>query len=498
MNRRASGLLFHLTSLPSPYGIGDLGPEAYKFADFLRRTRQTYWQVLPLNPTDTVYGDSPYHSSSAFAFNTLLISPDFLVTEGWLDAKDLRPVPEFPPEKVDYAGVTAYKNKLYLKLRSRLREGEGGSDFIRFCAENAFWLEDFALFSALRKHLPKRIWSEWPAGLRDREPASLEEARKEFRRQVLEEKYLQFIFFRQWGALREYCLRNNIYFIGDIPIYVDYDSADVWSHPHLFMLDSSKKQEASAGVPPDYFSATGQLWGNPIYRWEELKRRGYQWWVERIGQNLKLFEFVRIDHFRGFVAYWEVPVGKRSALDGYWVEAPAVDFFNTLGRTFPHLPLIAEDLGTITPDVRKAMKQFGFPGMKVLLFAFDEDNPAHPYLPHMYEQNFVVYTGTHDNNTTRGWFENEAGSEVKARLFRYLGREVSSLEVPWDLIRLAMMSVANTAIYPVQDILRLGGEARMNYPSAEKGNWRWRLLPGQLTPEIERRLAEMTVAYGRA
>ncbi|UCF57302.1 MAG: 4-alpha-glucanotransferase [Deltaproteobacteria bacterium] len=498
MKGRGSGILLHLTSLPSPFGIGDLGPWAHKFADFLAETKQSYWQILPLNPTDLGHGSSPYHSTSAFACNPLLISPELLLQDGLLVQEDLNEQADFPEERVDYSKATAYKHKLLHLAFERFVGKKDTHEYEEFCEEHTEWLEDYALFVALKSHFHGQVWSKWPEDIRDRKPAAVQSAKKEFRDVVEKEIFLQYVFSEQWKTLKRYCNEKGVQIIGDMPIYVIHDSADVWVHPNLFKLDHEKRPYAVAGVPPDYFSETGQLWGNPVYRWDVLKEKGYSWWVQRIAHNLKLFDFVRIDHFRGFVAYWEVPAFEETATNGKWIEAPAVDLFNRIKKEFPHLPIIAEDLGTITHDVRKILRHFEFPCMKVLLFAFGEDLPTNPYAPHNYEGNCVVYTGTHDNNTARGWFEKEARPEEKKRLFLYLGREVTGEEVHWELARLAMMSVANTAILPMQDVLGLGEQARMNRPAKKDGNWQWRLLPDQLTSSVADRLFEMTEIYGRA
>jgi len=496
MNKRGSGILLHITSLPSPYGIGDMGSCAYEFADFLSKTKQRFWQILPLNPTDPVYGNSPYHSISAFANNLLLISPELMVNDGFLSKADLEPVPNFPQSRVDYHEVIAYKKRLFHTAYERFKK-RGKRECEQFYSENDYWLENFALFIALKAHFKGKVWSDWPKEVRDRQPEALQALRKQLYERIEMEKFLQYVFLKQWFLLKEYCNQRNIQIFGDIPIYVDYDSVDVWTTPDMFKLNQLKQPSFVAGVPPDYFSETGQLWGNPVYRWDVLRERRYSWWMQRISHNLKLLNMVRIDHFRGLVAYWEVPASEKNAINGKWVEVPAEDFFSVLLEQFPDSPIIAEDLGIITPDVREKMDRFGFPGMKVLLFAFGDD-ATNPYLLHNHVKNCVLYTGTHDNNTIRGWFKNEATPEVKKKIFRYLGRKVPAQEIHWELIRLAMMSVANMVIFPMQDILGLGEEARMNRPSTIKGNWEWQLLPNQLTPSLAQRLREMTEIYGRA
>lgn len=496
MDKRASGILLHITSLPSPFGIGDMGPEAFRFSDFLAESKQGFWQILPLNPIDPAYGNSPYHTIAAFAGNVLLISPEVMVREGLLAQKDIEPR-EYPQGRVDYDAVIAHKANLFGLAYERFTQAKDHEAYQRFCSENASWLDDFSLFAALKSHFKGIAWNEWPAEVRDREAGALQSLKKDLHDSIEREKFLQYLFFSQWFALKQYCNEKDIQIIGDMPIYVDYDSVDVWTHPEIFKLGENKMPVAVAGVPPDYFSATGQLWGNPVYQWDKLKERGYDWWVQRMEHMLRLFDVVRIDHFRGLIAYWEVPAGEQTAVNGKWVKAPTEGLFSTLFRRFPSLPVIAEDLGVITPDVKKVMRRFELAGMKVLLFAFGEDNPLHPYLPHTYERNAVVYTGTHDNNTIRGWLEKEATPEAKERLFRYLGRKAPAQNIPWELIRLAMMSVADLAIIPVQDILGLGAEARMNQPGTGQGNWEWQMMSGQLTPKVAEKLRTITETYGR-
>jgi len=498
LGRRECGILLHLTSLPSPFGIGDLGPWAYRFTDFLAAGRQKYWQILPLNPTDPIHNDSPYSSISAFACNPLLISPDLLVQDRFLLPADLEGIPNFPAERVAYPAVHALKRKLLERAYERFQKEENRRDFFSFCEEESFWLDDFALFQTLKHSRKGEIWSDWPAPLRDRQPEALQAAGSEFAEAGEREKFYQYLFFNQWRALRRYAQERGIQIIGDIPIYIDYDSADVWVHPDLFKLNDRKKPEVVAGVPPDYFSKTGQRWGNPIYRWEVMKESGYAWWLKRMDRNLRLLDWVRIDHFRGLVAFWEIPAEKETAVEGRWVAAPAIDFITQVVQKFPQLPVIAEDLGIITPDVQEVMKHFGFPGMKVLLFAFGQDLPTNPYIPHNLPRKCIAYTGTHDNNTIRGWFQGETSPEDRKRIFRYLGREVTPEELPREFIRLLMRSAADTIVLPMQDLLNLGAEARMNQPATRKGNWEWRLNPEMLTLEVFKELGDMTEIFGRA
>jgi 4-alpha-glucanotransferase len=475
-----------------------MGPWAYRFADFLAESKQSFWQILPLNPTDPAHNNSPYHSLSAFACNPLLISPEIMIGDDLLRKAGIETSPGFLGERVDYQTVIALKEDLFNKAYERFKKKKQNQEYQKFCLENSYWLDDFTLFMALKSHFNGKAWSEWPRDLRDREPAALQSAKKELADSVEKGKFFQYSFFKQWSSLRKYCNRRGIQIIGDIPIYVTHDSADVWAHPELFKLNGERRPYVVAGVPPDYFSETGQLWGNPIYRWENLREDGYDWWVHRIAQTIKLYDFVRIDHFRGLVAYWEVPATEKTAVHGEWVEAPAMDFLNHLTKKFAYLPIIAEDLGVITPDVREIMERFDLPGMKLLLFAFGEDLPTNPYIPHNLPRNCAAYTGTHDNNTIRGWFEKETTEQDKERLFRYLGSKVPPDKLHWELIRLVMMSIANMAIFPMQDILGLGEEARMNRPATVEGNWQWRLLPEQLTPDLAERFREITEIYGRA
>jgi 4-alpha-glucanotransferase len=494
---RTSGILLHITSLPSRFGIGDLGPEAYRFADFLAQAKQHFWQILPLSPIDSVFNISPYHCTSAFAYNTLLISPELMASDGLLQKKDLDVLVCLSNKGVDYEAVLFSREKLFKKAFTRFHIIDQ-KEYQKFCEENGFWIEDFAIFMALKKHFHGKRWADWPEKLKNRHKEALLSARKDLHENIEYEKFLQFVFHQQWHKLRSCCKTKGIRIIGDIPIYVDYDSVDCWTHSEIFKLDKNKKPYKVSGVPPDYFSKTGQRWGNPVYRWDILKEREYDWWVQRLGHCLKLHDVVRIDHFRGFVAYWEIPAREKTAVKGKWVKAPAMSFFRQLLQKFPTPPIIVEDLGFVTPDVTEVVEYFGFPGMKVLLFAFGKDDPDHPYLPHTYPKNCVVYTGTHDNNTVRGWFMREARPDDKKRLFRYIGRKVSEKNIHQEFIKLAMMSEANVSIIPIQDVLGLGQEARMNHPATRRGNWTWRLKPEQLTADVAEEMAEFTKASNRA
>jgi len=500
IERRGSGLLLHITSLHSPFGIGDLGPAAYKFVDFLSESKQYAWQILPINPIETRNFNNPYRSHSVFAGNTLLISPELLIQDHLLSQKEIGTLPSFPPGRTDYGSVASCKDRIFDTVYENFKRNIEiyRNEYEKFCSENSSWLDDYALFVALKGRFQGEPWSGWDRNIRDRDPGTLGVLKKELREAIEREKCLQFIFISQWSRLRSYCNSKGIKIIGDVSIYVSYESVDLWTHPEIFKLDGEKRPEYVSGVPPDYFSETGQLWGEPVYRWDVLKESGYSWWLKRMEHSLKLFDLVRLDHFRGFVAYWEVPAGEKNAVNGKWVKGPGEDFFGALLGKFPSLPIIAEDLGIITQDVRDVLSRFKFPGMNVIQFAFDDTFPESPYLPHRNAENSVVYTGTHDNNTVRGWFEKEATSKIRERIFQYVGREVPAEEIHQEFIRLAMSSGARLAIIPVQDVLGLGGEARMNLPAASEGNWQWQLQSDQLTPSAAKLLLEMTETYKRA
>ena len=494
--RRVSGILLPITSLPSQFGIGDLGKGAYKFVDFLKDTKQSFWQILPLNPTESFYFNSPYHGTSAFAGNTLFISPEILFEEGLLEKGNLENLPQFSNDKVEFDKVIELKKSFFEIAFGKFKIKSLRYEFEDFCLNNSSWLDDFALFRALKGRFGVS-WGDWLEELRDRNSQALNAVKGELSEEIEKVKFLQFIFDKQWKALKEYANENGVHIIGDIPFYVDYDSVDVWVHPELFKLNENRKPYAVGGVPPDCFSSTGQLWGNPVYNWDKFREDKYEWWVKRFERALETVDIIRIDHFRGFVAYWEVKAEEKTAINGEWVNVPSYDFFNTLLKRFVSLPAIAEDPGIITTDVGEVMKHFGFPGMKVLLFAFGNDNPYNPYLPHMYEKNCVVYTGTHDNNTVKGWFEKEAKEDEKLRFFKYIGKEVSVNEVNWEFIKLAMSSISDISIIPLQDILGLGEEGRMNIPGTIKDNWRFRFSLNALIDSVKEKLLNLTQMYGR-
>ncbi len=497
MRRRASGILLHLTSLPAKFGVGDLGPEAHRFVDLLAASGQSYWQILPLNPTGPAHGDSPYESSSAFAGNSLLISPELMVRDGLLSEDDLPSPARFGEGRVDYAAARALKEDLIQRAHQRFKRGRKKAAFKDFCAAEAHWLDDFALFTVLGAAAKTSSWPEWPLELRDRRRKALAEVRREGLEAYDRVRFGQYLFFKQWFALKDYAHKKGVHLIGDLPIYVTLKSADAWANPGLFKLDGQGRPLARAGVPPDYFSRTGQLWGNPVYRWEAHQDTGYAWWLQRLEHNLRLTDLVRLDHFRGLVAYWEVPAGQKTAVKGRWVAAPGEDFLDAVARRLPRCPLIAEDLGLITPEVRAVMDRFGLPGMRVLLFAFGPDLAVSPHAPHNFAPHCLVYTGTHDNNTVRGWFEEEATPAEKKRLHRYVGRRLSAPAASWEMIRLAMLSVARTVILPMQDVLGLGSKARMNKPAIDEGNWSWRLRPQEMAAFPRQRLWELSALSGR-
>jgi len=503
---RASGVLLHPTSLPTRFGIGDLGSGAYQFANFLASTGQRLWQLLPLGPAG--YGNSPYQCLSVFAGNPLLISPERLVVDKLLQRADLDDAPCFSMERVDYGAVLEFKMPLLRKSfetferRAARRKRRA---FEAFCQKNTAWLETYSLFMALKEIHGLAAWNTWEEDIRTRHPKSLEHWTDKLDREIRYHKYQQYQFFKQWSELKKYCNDREIRFIGDVPMFVALDSVEVWSHPEMFYLDDSGKPTVVAGVPPDYFSRRGQLWGNPLYRWDVMAKDGYAWWIERLRAARNLVDIIRLDHFRGFEKYWEVPAKDATAITGRWVPAPGAGLFDTVQKALGTLPIIAEDLGVITPEVETLREQFGFPGMRVLQFAFGSDLNTDDYRPSSYPRNCVVYTGTHDNDTTIGWFRGEdikdstqtkeERQKEKQAALGYLGAD--GHEINWDFIRLALMSAADTAIIPMQDILGLGSEARMNLPGRAKGNWCWRFAPDMLTKGIEGRLRELTALSGR-
>jgi len=503
---RRGGILLHPTSLPGPTEIGDFGTEAYAFIDFLKQSGNRLWQVLPLNPTG--YGDSPFQCFSASAGNPLLISLEKLAEQGVLSKADLEHDKGFPRDKVDYEAALHFKVPVLTKAAQTFLKRADRSEraaFEQFCQSNANWLDNFALFMACKNAHAGVRWTEWAADIAAHKPRALEEWTDRLASEIDVIKYWQFEFFQQWQALRSYAHEHGIRIIGDVPIYIAHDSADVWANRELFCLEPQGNPNRVAGVPPDYFSATGQLWGNPIFNWELLKSTGYRWWVERFRAAFRLYDIVRIDHFRGFEAYWEVPATESTAMNGRWVKGPGAELFSTLQQELGELPIIAENLGVITAEVEQIRHKFGFPGMAILQFAFGNDPQGPSFRPHNYVHNLVAYTGTHDNDTTLGWWNSEGTIDsirtsedvVKEHTFArtYLGG--ADEPINWTMIRTVLASVADTAIIPMQDVLGLGTEARMNLPGTSRGNWRWRLQPGALSPELAKRLRELNQAYDR-
>ena len=503
---RASGVLLHPTSLPGPYGIGDLGRAAHEFVEVLARAGQRLWQVLPLGPTG--YGDSPYQCFSAFAGNPLLISLDLLVDQGLLAESDVRGAYRFDEGTIDFPTVIAHRLALWPRALERFATAPASlrDRFEGFCTAQAGWLDDFALFMAVKARHQYLAWTMWEPDIARREPAAVARWSVECAQEIQLNKLTQFLFFEQWQGVRDACHSRSIDIMGDLPIFVAHDSADVWARREWFQLEPDGRPTVVAGVPPDYFSASGQLWGNPHYRWDALARTGYAWWVERFRALLDLVDRVRIDHFRGFEASWEVPYGATTAVRGVWAKGPGAALFEAvrLGLQTERLPFVAENLGVITPAVEALRERFGLPGMAILQFAFGTDPQAPDFKPHNFPRNRVVYTGTHDNDTTLGWWTGDVGHSTRSSLDLVNERElarrylpITGSEVHWDFIRAALASVADTAIVPVQDLLGLGSEARMNEPGTIGGNWRWRMLPGQLSDDIAGRLALLAETYDR-
>ena len=496
MFERSSGILFHPTSLPGKYGIGTLGKEAYAFIDFLKKSRQKLWQIFPLGPTG--YGDSPYQSFSSFAGNPYLIDFDLLIEAHLLSEEDLRDV--FFGDNEEYIDYGAIYNQKYPLLRKAYENFKSSDNheikenLEHFKRENASWLNDYSLYISLKNHFNGLPWNEWAHDIKNREHGAMEHYKNELADDIEYHNFIQFLFFKQWGDVKRYANENGIKIIGDIPIFVAADSSDAWANPEIFLFDEERKPVKVAGVPPDYFSATGQLWGNPLYNWQKLKETNYSWWVERVRANLSTCDIIRIDHFRGFEAYWAVPYGDDTAINGQWEPGPGIDLFNAIKSQLGELPIIAEDLGLMTQGVIDLREATGFPGMKILGFAFDSGE-ENDYLPHTYTKNCVVYTGTHDNDTLIGWFQ-KAKEEDRQFARDYLNSR-SDDEIHWDAIRGAWSSVANMAISPVQDFLGLGSEARINTPGVAAGNWQWRLKHGVLTDELAERIAKLTKVYSR-
>jgi len=491
---RTTGILLHPISLPSRGGIGDLGPAAYEFIEFLSSAHQGLWQVLPLGPPAN--GNSPYSSTSAFAGNPLLISLERLAERGWIDGARLSSLPE-KVGAIDYEQVRGAKVPLLTEAAHNFMDHaqpQIRSRFDRFCSENSWWLEDFVLYDGLRDRYDQQCWNCWETGLAHRESEALEDASKELDFDLAIRRVIQFFFWEQWHAIRHRCAERSIRVVGDIAIFVDYDSADVWANRELFRLKENLQPEVVSGVPPDAFSATGQRWGNPLYNWDAMRARGYEWWIDRLRWAAQTCDYIRLDHFRGFAQFWEIPAHEPTAINGRWVDGPADDLFNKLRETLGGLPFFAEDLGVITPDVNALRERQKIPGMAVLQFGFG-DPGAHMYLPHRLTPDRVVYTGTHDNDTTLGWWNSSATDYEKRSAEAYLGRCEDGIN--WALIRAAQDSCAEFSVIPVQDILGLGSEGRLNTPSTHEGNYRWRMQPGALKPELAQKLAQLAEVTDR-
>ena len=496
MFERSSGILFHPTSLPGKYGIGTLGKEAYAFIDFLKKSKQKLWQIFPLGPTG--YGDSPYQSFSSFAGNPYLIDFDLLIEAHLLSEEDLRDIFFGDNEEyIDYGAIYNQKYPLLRKAYENFKSSDNNEmkdSLENFKRENSSWLNDYSLYISLKNHFNGLPWNEWAHDIKNRENSAMQYYKNELADDIEYHNFIQFLFFKQWNDVKRYANENGIKIIGDIPIFVAADSSDAWANPEIFLFDEERKPVKVAGVPPDYFSATGQLWGNPLYNWEKLKETNYSWWVERVRANLSTCDIIRIDHFRGFEAYWAVPYGDETAVNGQWEPGPGIDLFNAIRSQLGELPIIAEDLGLMTQGVIDLREATGFPGMKILGFAFDSGE-ENDYLPHTYTRNCVVYTGTHDNDTLVGWFQ-KAKEEDREFARNYLNSRADE-EIHWDAIRGAWSSVACMAISPVQDFLGLGSEARINTPGVASGNWQWRLKQGVLTNELAERIAKLTKIYSR-
>jgi 4-alpha-glucanotransferase len=494
--KRSAGILMHLTSLPSSFGIGDIGPLANGFADFLYRSKQCYWQILPITSIVKEQTFSPYSPVSSIAGNIWLISPERLAEDGLLTKQDLSSSRVPSTHKVDYEKVILLKSKIFEKAYGNFHSKKQ-EPFEAFCHREAWWLDDYALYVILKEHFKDKPWYQWPREFKDRELKTLLSFATQHEAQLLKVKWLQYIFFRQWKSLKTYCNELNIQIIGDLPFYISHDSVDVWSKPGLFALNKNGSVANVAGVPPDYFNENGQLWGMPVYQWDELKDQRYDWWIKRIRKNLETADLIRLDHFRAFSEYWSVPAKEKTAINGEWKSGPGVSFFTVLQQEFGNLPFIAEDLGDISDPVYRLRDQFHLPGMKVLQFAVGDNLAESDHIPHNFSENFFAYTGTHDNNTTRGWYRKELKPKDRKQIEIYNGSAVTETNIHFVLSRMAYASVAKTVIIPLQDILGLDENARMNTPASTTKNWMWRVTEHQITKDVENLLSEWSVLYGR-
>jgi 4-alpha-glucanotransferase len=496
---RSAGILMHISSLPGRYGIGDIGPEAYKFVKMLKHAGMHFWQILPVNPFDITRTYSPYSPLSAFAGNTLLISPELLQEHKLIDRSETIKALKRPGH-VHYEKADKLKKQMIGHAYTRFQKQHNDplhDSFNAFCHQEKYWLDDYAVFMTLKHELGNSEWHTWPKELRDRESEALRNIHEQYAESIEREKFAQFLFREQWQALKNYCYDHGVEILGDIPIYISHDSADVWSHPEYFKLTETKEMAKLAGVPPDYFNDKGQLWNMPVYNWDLLRDRGFDWWIERIRKNLQLFNVVRLDHFRGFSSFWEVDGGSENAIQGQWLHGPGKELFETIKHHFPEMPFIAEDLGDIDQPVFDLRDRYHLPGMLILQFAFGKDMPKSIFIPHYHRENSVVYTGTHDNNTVKGWYKNELGRKGKKNLQHYLTKRVTAANCHKELIRLAFKSVARIAIIPMQDIMGLGGKDRMNYPSTTSGNWLWRMKKKELSKSTVKKLRHWAEVYDR-
>jgi 4-alpha-glucanotransferase len=497
---RTSGTLLHITSLYSNFGIGDLGPGAKAFVDFLQKSKQTYWQMLPLSPIEKSQFYSPYSSHSSIAGNVWLISPEALKEEGLLSDTDLRNNRTKKAGQVDYGMVEKSKGKIFAIAYNnflKFRKGTLYRQFEIYCEQQSGWLDDYALYVALKEAHGGAPWFQWEDPLKRREVRALNNARESYAESIRKTKWLQFIFQRQWNLLKKYCAEHDIKLFGDLPFYISYDSVDVWSHPDLFALDENLQPSVVAGVPPDYFNANGQLWGMPVFKWDALKAQNFNWWIERLKRNTSMFDMVRLDHFRAFVDYWQVPAKEKTAKKGSWQPGPGREFFEIVKNKLGHLPFVAEDLGDITDSVYALRDEFLFPGMKVAQFAFSDDIGKSPHAPHQYNINFIAYTGTHDNNTIRGWFRKDLNQKNKALVSAYLGTKITERNVHTQLIREVYKSVADTVIIPMQDWLGLDEKGRINTPASVKNNWSWRMTEKDLSASLVKTIRQLNEVYGR-
>ncbi|RYE56787.1 MAG: 4-alpha-glucanotransferase, partial [Sphingobacteriales bacterium] len=498
---RGAGLLLSISSLPSAFGIGDMGPEAYKFIDFLAETKQKYWQILPLNPTCKEQLHSSYSSQSSMAGNVFFISPESLLNAGLLSANDLNNYRRLATDKIDYDEAEQVKMQMLAVAYSNFMNGENRElmeDFVLFCKKEQEWLADYVVYLAIKEDQNQRPWDHWPKELRNKKTAALNEISLTYQGFIEEQKWRQFIFHRQWHKLKAYALQNGIQLIGDLPFYVAFDSADVWANQELFKLDENNNMLFSAGVPPDYFNADGQVWGMPVYNWDVHKAQHYRWWIKRMRRNLSLTDLLRLDHFRGFDTFWQIPAEEKTAINGTWEQAPGLELFKTIQENLGELPFIAEDLGELTQSLIDFRAQLALPGMKVLQFAFDEEMSANPHIPHQFEsENFVVYSGTHDNNTSKGWFSEDLTSMGKERLSKYIGKKATISTIHKVIAMLAYQSIAKICILPMQDVLGLSSDSRLNTPASTTENWVWRLKADQINPKVKQWLLKLTEMYNR-